>query len=128
MEQCKRTLNPPAKHHYIPVFYLRGWEGPDARIERFTRPYREIVVRRVPPTEIGWQKNLYASPETNEAKIQWLEQKFFTKLDNAAAVVLNKLKGTILPDLNIEERSIWSTFMMSLLHRTPENLGSYIPA
>lgn len=119
------AANPPAKHHYIPEFYLRWWRGNDGRIERFTKPRNEVTVRRVPPSEIGWEKNLYASPETDTNRRQWLEQQFFRALDNLAAKVLFKLNGCVQLDLTAEERSVWALFIHSLLLRTPENLAAY---
>jgi len=38
---------------------------------------------------------------------------------------MRKLNATPIPTLSAEETSIWSTFLMSLLHRTPEALAAY---
>lgn len=38
---------------------------------------------------------------------------------------MRKLNVTPIPALSAADISIWSTFLMSLLHRTPENLAAY---
>ena len=50
---------------------------------------------------------------------------FFKELDDRAARVLRRLNATPVPPLSAEEISTWSTFLMSLMHRTPEGLAAY---
>ena len=30
------------KHHYLPVFYLKQWAGPDRRLCEFSRPHKVV--------------------------------------------------------------------------------------
>lgn len=114
----------PTKHHYIPEFLLRRWTGEDGKLERFDRPIpTKIMVRRVSPSETGFEKNLYASPG-HPLGAQWLEKRFFGDIDNRAAPVLEKLNIGAVPTLSAEERSAWSVFLRSLMHRTPAYLRS----
>lgn len=120
------TTGDPTKHHYIPEFFLRQWTGDDRRLERYDRPIpTKIMVRRVFPSELGWIKNLYASPGHHLGQ-QWLETRIFQKIDSLAAPVLRKLNADPIPVLSLEERSAWTIFLRSLLHRTPEYLRSTI--
>lgn len=112
--------NPPRKHHYIPEFLTRGWAGSDGRVERFTK-HRDIVVRRVPPSRVGWQLDLYAMPG-GDPDAQFLEERFFRALDDVAARALRKMRARPKAPLTGEESSAWSVFMLSLLHRTPSYL------
>jgi Protein of unknown function (DUF4238) len=115
----------PSKHHYIPEFYLRWWTGADGRVERYSRPIpSKIAVRRVFPSQIGWKRDLYASPGHGSGK-QWLEKDLLQRIDNHASLGLWKLNGEN-PALNAEERTWWTIFLRSLLYRTPEGLPAII--
>lgn len=112
----------PTKHHYIPVFYLKGWTGDDGRLERYDRPIpSKIMVRRVSPSEAGWMRDLYTSPG-DTAGAQWLEMDIFQVLDSKAAPVLRKMTSEPPQNINGQERSAWTAFIRSLFHRTPANL------
>ena len=113
----------PAKHHYIPVFYLRGWTGDDGRLERYTRPRPgKVTVRRVFPTESGFENNLYRSPDDKRLGTTWLETHIFQRIDDLAAPVVRKLNATPVVQLTDEERSAWSVFVRALFYRTPATL------
>jgi hypothetical protein len=116
----------PSRHHYIPVFYLKYWTQSDGRLERYTRPVAgKVVVRRVYPSETGFERNLYDSPGENERSRQWLETRLFQQIDNAAARVLAKLNSDSVPTLSVEEMSHWSIFVRSLHHRTPDRMRAF---
>jgi len=53
------AANPPAKHHYIPAFYLKRWVDPDGKVTEFTKPYRDIIVKPIAPERTGYQERLY---------------------------------------------------------------------
>jgi len=85
---------------------------------------RKLSIRRVPPSEVGWARNLYSFPEGEEADRQLLETSTFSNIDNAAAQVLVKLNAQRMQHLTDAETTAWTIFMMSLFHRTPENLAA----
>jgi hypothetical protein len=48
------------KHHYIPVFYLKQWAGPDGKVVAFRRPHGDrVVATQKPPTHTGYDRGLY---------------------------------------------------------------------
>ena len=117
------TAKRPRKHHYIPEFYLRWWTGDDGRLERYSKPIpRKFAVRRVYPSEVGWQYNLYTSPDQQSQTADVLETDFFQWVDNRAAPVLERLNERKSPVLSDDEKSAWVTLIMSIFNRTPENL------
>lgn len=81
-----------------------------------------MVVRRVHPTRVGWEKDLYSIPGTAAHLAQSLEERFFRQLDDVAARALRKMNPRPIVPLTAVETSAWSVFMLSLLHRTPECL------
>jgi len=112
---------PPRIHHYIPIFWTRQWAGADGRVERF-RKFQTVVDQRVPPARVGWERNLYTVPDVAPERAQLLEEQLFKHIDDAAAVALHKMLTTPLTPLDDRDVSAWATFILALLHRTPENL------
>jgi len=116
---------PPRKHHFIPEFYLKQWAGDDARLERYTCPTPgKVVVRRVSPSEVGWDKDLYRSPHDDEWDAQHLELNFFQAIDDAAARALARLNQSSIHVVPPDDASAWSVFIHSLLLRTPAAFAS----
>lgn len=113
-------------HHYIPEFLLRGWVGEDGRLERFTRPHgANVHVRRVYPSQVGFERRLYDFAPYDEAKFSGLEHEFFQHIDNLAAKAKEKLLFDLNGEWSSELRSAWSRFLLSLVHRTPESIATY---
>jgi hypothetical protein len=112
---------PARKHHYLPVFYTKQWAGADGQVERFTK-HGKVVDRRVHPSRVGWELDLYRIPLTDDHQAQMLEERFFRQLDDIAAVALRKMNSDDNISLTARETTAWSLFMMSLLHRSPEYL------
>jgi hypothetical protein len=52
------------KHHYIPVFYLKGWGGPGGCVCEYSRPFKVVKPRRVHPDGTGYERGLYTVPKT----------------------------------------------------------------
>jgi hypothetical protein len=116
-------MGDPAKHHYVPEFYLKWWTGSDGRLERFTRPTpQKIMVRRVFPSEIGFERHLYKAAIVGERPPQWLETAVFQHIDSLAAPVLRKMNATPPEQLDDLDVSAWSVFVRALFYRTPHTL------
>ncbi|WP_077145201.1 DUF4238 domain-containing protein [Sphingopyxis sp. KK2] len=113
----------PAKHHYVPEFYLREWAGADGRLERYTRPTpKKIAVRRVFPSQMGFSRNLYDSPNEKLLERHWLETRVFQQIDSCAANVFRKLNDEPPGELTGEDVNAWSVFVRAQFYRTPEGL------
>lgn len=123
-----RELRPPRPpksivHHYIPEFLLRGWTGKDGRLERFTRPFgSKVHVKRVYPSQVGFERRLYDFAPYDEQKFAGLELAYFQPIDDLAAKARDRLLANIKGQWSPELRSAWSRFLMSLVHRDPESL------
>lgn len=85
-------MSAPIRHHYLPVFYLARWAGPDGRLCRFHRPYRAVVVSRLTPEHTGYEERLYSLEGGPAGQEQRIETDFMNALvDSPAAPVLEKL-------------------------------------
>jgi hypothetical protein len=117
-----RPPNPPRRHHYAPVFYLKRWCGDDGLIEQFSRPSgREVKARIVAPGATGYQDDLYAMPGLSPDLVQQVEQRFMQEVDSGAAEVLAALeKGPVA--WTSTTRSAWTRFLQSLQLRTPADV------
>lgn len=114
-------LNEPADHHFVPIFYLNAWCGNDGRLERYSRPYNNIVTDRCPPKSTGFERDLYSLKGTSPTRKQLVEKRFMHAVDTRAAKVFSALrKGQ--RELSVTERSDAARFIMSLRTRTPEAL------
>ncbi len=115
--------DPPRRHHYAPVFYLRRWTGADGFLEQFSRPgARDVKARRVAPAATGYQDDLYAMPGLPEHLVQQVEQAFMQEVDSQAAGVLAALESGPVT-WNSASRSAWTRFIQSLQLRTPADVA-----
>lgn len=115
----------PRKHHYLPEFYLRRW-ALNGQVFRYVRPKGKdgpLDCRRKPPSAIGYERDLYHLPDIDEPVVsQQLESEFFQRIDDRAAVALQKLDR--LERGSVADRVALSQFVISLLHRSPGRLTS----
>jgi hypothetical protein len=130
------SANPAgAKHHYIPVGYLKQWVGPDGRLCEFSRPYfvkpgiakptnMPVKPRMTYPDGTGYIRGLYTFPTLPSAIASALEERFLLQADNDAFTALQQLvRGNA--NINAEQRCGWSRFIMTLIHRTPQAIVRY---
>lgn len=116
------------------MFYLKKWTAQDGRLWEFSRPYKTpegqpkpdiksipVKARHTYPDATGFIKNLYTFPGLSPKMRNWLEDEFFLRVDNDAARVMQRL---LRGDITLEQKakSAWSRFLMSMFHRSPENL------
>jgi len=107
------------KHHYIPVFYSQEWAGPDGRVCEYSRPFDVVKPRRVHPDGTGYLRGLYTVPRNDPRVSEFIEREFLKITDNGAACVVQMFKL----GKEIDTRSAWSRFIISLMIRNPEYVG-----
>jgi hypothetical protein len=113
--------NPPRRHHFAPVFYLKRWAD-GGFLEQFSRPDGVAVkARRVAPAATGYQDDLYVMPGLSADLAQQVEQKFLQDVDTKAAEVLAQLERGVVPQTS-QARSNWTRFVQSLQLRTPADI------
>jgi len=120
------TIPRPAgeKHHYLPVFYLKRWAGRDGRLCEYSRPQDAVKPRMTHPSGTGYERDLYKINGLRPESSQLLERRFMKAVDQRASDTLNRLlDGTDLATLNIDQKSGWSRFIMSLVQRHPEKIS-----
>jgi len=110
------------KHHYIPKFYLKQWTGPDGRLCEFSKPHKEVKPRMTFPDGTGYHRGLYTFDELEPVIADFLEQKFLLRSDDGAHDVLQLLLTDQL-EFDVDRRSRWSRFLMTLIHRNPEGIA-----
>ena len=119
------SMSIPRNHHYLPEFYLKRWAR-NGQVFRYTRPLGqegELDCRRKYPAAIGFERDLYQIPDIEEPEgSQHLESLFFQRIDDRAAIALQKLDR--LERGSFQDRVALSQFMISMLHRSPSRLSA----
>lgn len=110
----------PRKHHYIPVFYLKQWRGPDRRLCEYKRVAGKIVTRRTFPDGTGYERDLYRIEGLPEALAHEVESKFMHFVDKEANYALQKIIAGDPTPWDARMRSAWVRFILSLRFRNPE--------
>jgi hypothetical protein len=111
-----------ADHHYIPQFYLKQWTSGQSRLYEYSRPRDIVKARQTSPKGTGYIPGLYNITGAAPDKIDLLEQNFFRNIDQNANDVMTIFLSGHNASLTDEQRTHWSTFMISLDRRHPEEL------
>ncbi|WP_165937953.1 DUF4238 domain-containing protein [Methylobacterium segetis] len=120
--------NPPGRHHFVPVFYTKQWAFSDGRICEYSRPrprHDVIKPRRTHPAGTGWVDRLYELRGLSGPDAQAVEQLFMKPVDDAAAVVMRAFCSGRRVAFSTREMRAWARFMMSLMHRHPDDLEAF---
>jgi Protein of unknown function (DUF4238) len=74
------------------------------------------------PDGTGYVRSLYTFSELEPAAADFLEQQFLLRSDDRAHEVLQRLLANQL-QFDLDLRSRWSRFLMTMIHRSPEGLA-----
>jgi hypothetical protein len=115
-------MRDPRRHHFRPEFFLRQWVGADGLVCEIKKVHGKVDAQRKSPKATGFQRDLYRTDGVPDEHAQHVEKNFMSPLDNDSARALQKI---ISGDANWtgEERTAWTTFILSLLFRNPENVA-----
>ena len=113
------------KHHYIPQFYLRPWEGDDCRVQEFKRGYQQrVTTKRVFRKQTGYAEDLYTLPGATEDTKQNVEKAFMAFLDNEAVQARDMMLAGQIPR-DAKRREAWTRFLLSMIFRNPEEMAKF---
>jgi hypothetical protein len=119
------ALSEPRKHHYIPVFYLKQWAGPDRRVCEYQRVRPgKVATRRKFPDGTGYKHDLYRVDGVPDPTAQAVERQFMCMVDTRANYALQKLISGDSAPWDGKMRSAWTRFILSLLFRNPEAVST----
>lgn len=114
-------MSDPIKHHFSPVFYLRGWcESTTGKLTAYSRPYNNVIAKSVHPAATGYEPSLYTMKGLPNDQKQTIEKDYMApKVDDPAAKALRVLLGADASALTGELRGAWTRFMIASLLRRP---------
>lgn len=114
-------MNNGQRHHYIPEFYLKQWADPkkNGQLYEYCRRHQGVEARPTHPAGTGYVRGLYTFSDLNGEDRNFLEDVFLLRADDGASVALQRLLKRDL-NLDVELRSAWSRFIMTLLYRNIE--------
>jgi uncharacterized protein DUF4238 len=80
------------------------------------------------PAGVGYERDLYTVANVDKAISTYLEGTFFKITDNLASVALAIIEGgqSQWSTFDVETRSAWTRFIISLLYRNPEQIKRLI--
>jgi hypothetical protein len=110
------------KHHYIPIFYLKQWRGPDGRLCEYSRPYNTVKPRRVHPDGTGYVRGLYTIDGLPPETANVIETKLLKPTDGLAANALDAFVHDRPLAKPAQMRTSLSRFVLSLMLRYPESI------
>ncbi|MBY4733697.1 DUF4238 domain-containing protein [Cupriavidus pauculus] len=115
------------RHHYVPQFYLNGWCTPDEqaqgeRLYRYQWKGGRLLVERAHPRSTGSLDRLYSLDSVPPERQQQIEKDFLAGvIETPAGLVLNKMRTSGRGhNLTMEERHVWTRFLMAQRIRSPE--------
>lgn len=119
----------PKDHHYVPAFYLRGWESSTGKLTEFRKIAAKgevkVLTKPVSAQSTGYQKHLYSRETEVPGELDHsLESEQLKYLDEDASKVLRRV---LAGDLAIEPegRKNWARFLVALMMRAPEDIAAY---
>jgi Protein of unknown function (DUF4238) len=114
-------MTEPIKHHFSPVFYLRGWcDSTTGQLIQYSRPYRDVIAEPRSPKATGFEPFLYTMNGVPDDQKQTIEKDYMAaKVDDRAARALLVLLGANTSALTEELRAAWTRFMLAALYRRP---------
>jgi len=110
------------KHHYVPQFLLRRWCDETGRLQSFSVRDGRVLSSARAPEYTGYESALYAVV-ANALGIDDdnIEKRFFSPLDNSAAVALGMIERR--EPIGLDEKAAWALFLNSLRVRQPDVLA-----
>jgi hypothetical protein len=72
---------------------------------------------------VGYQADLYTVSNIDAAVATYLEKQFFLVTDDLAAKALSVIESGQWQPMDTTMRSAWTRFIISLLHRNPEQVA-----
>jgi hypothetical protein len=116
-------VSDPRRHHFQPEFRLRQWSGADDLVCEIKKVHGKVEAQRKSPRATGFQRDLYRTDGVPDEHAQHVEKNFMSPLDNDAARALQKILSGDRTPWTGEERTAWTTFVLSLFFRSPENVA-----
>lgn len=115
-------MSVPARHHYLPEFYLKNW-GVNGEVTEYSRQRSGLVKQQRSPRATGFEMHLYSLPGEADAEArEQIELRMMRKIDDDAAPVLRKMRDEPGVSLLPAQSDAWTLFVMSMLFRTPARL------
>lgn len=114
-----------ADHHYLPIFHLEKWADSKGKLQRWSRIDHtgELFCKWRAPAAFAYEKDLYRVDHLGDDVAELVEREVFGKIDNAAAVALQKL---ITPphgsQLTIDDRAWWAHYLNASTVRVPHQI------
>ncbi len=108
-------MTEPIKHHFSPVFYLRGWcDSTASQLIQYSRTYRDVIAGPRSAKATGFEPLLYTMNGVPDDQKQTIEKDYMAaKVDDPGARALRVLLGINTSALTEGLRAAWTRFMLA---------------
>lgn len=107
------------KHHYVPQFLLKRWCDNNGKLTVYSRRNERVVISKLTPEYTAFERKLYTLEQIPSEKRHVIENYFMSPLDTQAALIVQKILNGGFTSLNVDERSNFTRFILSLRARHP---------
>lgn len=106
-----------SRHHYLPVFYLKGFTDEDGLLNVFGVEDNTLKDKQAPPKSVffEWDRNTIF---LENGKTDFVEE-MFKQLDNACAIPFEKLKNRASNKVAVDDLIRFRFFLSVLFWRIP---------
>lgn len=112
--------NQSRKHHYLPIFYIKGFLDQENKFFRYDKVNDQISSKRITPSQIFfiWNRNTVKSPLGSTDAIE----EFYSKLDSECAEVIHEFRDKPnTEDLQTDQNiALLRFFIINLFWRIPK--------
>ena len=121
MKKYKKLTN-SWRHHYIPVFYLKGFTNKQGKFFIYDGNENRIIQNPKSPKSFFFEKNRHSLLNLNDEFDNFIESKLYNSFDNFCSDAILKLKKEDLSffNNNLEQLSKIIMFINGLIYRVPK--------
>jgi hypothetical protein len=111
-------------NHYVPEMLLKRFMNDKEAFYYYDMRKPNKAIQHRNPSSVFCENNLYVDIDKSGKRDVSLENEVYSKLDNDANQVIEKIivaaRQSQLPQLSIEEKTIWDQFLFHQWQRTPD--------
>ena len=110
------------RHHYIPVFYLKGFTGKTGKFYIYIKEKDHVIHDQQSPKSFFFEKNRHTLLNLENDLDDFIETQLYSSFDNYSSTAIIKLRNVPLSEFNdnLELLSKIVIFINGLIYRIPK--------
>lgn len=110
------------RHHYIPVFYLKGFTGKTGKFYIYSKEKDRVINSQQSPKSYFFEKNRHTLLNLENDLDDFIETELYSSFDNYSSTAIIKLRNVPLSEFNdnVKLLSKIVLFINGLIYRIPK--------